>query len=461
MKLSLTPVLSLRFLLGLGLAITGALRPAQAQVVEQLNPDQVDQLLGPIALYPDPLIALILPASTNPADLVLAQRYFSNGGDPDKIDDQPWNESVKGLARYPALIQWLDENLAWTRELGSAFLNQPDSVMESVQRLRVRAKANGTLTSTPQQKLLLDGDDIEIVPAQPDVIYVPYYDPNLVYGEPGYYGGPPYVTFGLGLPVGYWLSYDFNWRNRVIIIGDRHHNWAEHHDWNRRPGSNGKPYNGNWRPWTPPANRPPASRPDSHRPFPGVVRPNPFPGAPNYPGHDQRPDRPRTDNNPRDNDHNRPPGPSNNPNWNQGNADNRDRRPPNTPTPRPDNNTPQPNTGPRPSGPSNNPPPTPANNPAWNQNNHGRPPGLPPAGPRPDTNSAPTVNPPRPTAPGPQNPPPPMPNVQYRQPPTRPPEMRQPDVRPGNPAPAPRPAAPPPPPPSKDNPRDDRPEPPR
>ncbi len=272
---------SLRVLLALVLACAGArCGNARAQVTPPLNPDQIDQLMGPIALYPDALVALILPASTVPTDIVLAQRYLSGGGDPEQIDNQPWNDSVKGLARYPMLIQWLDENLTWTQQLGGAFLNQPDAIMESVQRLRVRARANGTLTSTPQQKLVLDGDVIEIVPAQPDVIYVPYYDPNLVYGQPGYYGGPPYVTFGVGFAAGYWLAYDFNWHSHVVVVGDRHHNWSEHHDWDHHSGPSGKPnYGNNWHPWTPPV-RPPS--PDSRpRPLssdlPAWPQPRPHP----------------------------------------------------------------------------------------------------------------------------------------------------------------------------------------
>ena len=447
MKLSTVPVLS--FLLGLALLFASAGRAEEIDVNAPLNPQQVDQLLGPIALYPDALVAIILPASTNPADLVLAQRYLSAGGDPDKIDDQPWSESVRALARYPMLVKWLDENLTWTRQLGATFLFQPDEVMNAVQRLRARAKANGTLTSTPQQKLLLDGDDIQIVPAQPDVIYVPYYDPSLVYGQPSYYGGPPYITYGLGLPVGFWLSYDFNWRTRVIIVGDRHHNWYEHRDWDRHPGPGGKPnYGNNWRPWTPPANRPPYTRPDNYRPNPDIIHPRPIPGAPTYPSHDSHPERPRPDAPSRDNDHNRPPAPTNNPNWNQ---DNRDHHTPSVPTSRPDNNVPA-NPSSRPPGPSNPPPSRPANTPDWNHNNQDRPSYTPPPVRQPDSNPPPMDHPPRPTGQY-TNQPPPMPNHQ--------PTARPPEVRPVNSPPPPRPASPPPPPAPKDNPRDQQPEPPR
>ncbi len=288
-----------RCLFALCLAAAVSLRAQDALSDAPLNPPQVDQLLGPIALYPDALVALILPASTTPGDIVLAQRYLSSGGDPEQIDNQPWNDSVKALARYPTVIKWLDDNLTWTQQLGQAFANQPDDVMNAVQRLRTRARASGALKSTAQQKLVLDGDIIEIVPAQPDVIYVPYYDPNLVYGGmPGYYYDGPYLTFGLGLPVGFWLSYDFNWRQHALWMGDRHHNWHEHGDWVQHYGAGGRPPSGNWHRWQPPANRPPYARPPAHPAHPELNRPTPFPGSPPYPPHDapsHTPDQPKPD----------------------------------------------------------------------------------------------------------------------------------------------------------------------
>ena len=303
-----------RCLLVLCLGLVLPLRSQDAPSDAPLTPPQVDQLLGPIALYPDALIALILPASTTPGDIVLVQRYLAAGGDPGQVDSQPWNESVRALARYPMLIKWLDENLTWTQQLGQTFINQPDEVMTAVQRLRTRAKASGALTSTAQQKLVLDGDIIEIVPAQPDVIYVPYYDPNVVYGglPPGYYYDRPYLTFGIGLPIGFWLSYDFNWRQRTVWVGDRHHNWREypHGDWNHHYGESGHSTPGNWRRWQPPANRPPYARPSSLPTRSEPYRPAPLPGSPTYPPHDARP---RSDSHDRDFDHARPPAPTNYP----------------------------------------------------------------------------------------------------------------------------------------------------
>ena len=160
--------------------------PPPMPAYQPLSYQQLDQLLGPIALYPDPLIAQILPASTVPTQIVLADRYVSGGGDPNQIDQQPWDPSVQALARYPNVLKWMDDNLNWTTELGQAFLNQQQDVMDSIQRLRQSAYNVGNLQSTPQQQVINDGGDIEIVPADPQVIYVPVYQPDQVYYQTCY-----------------------------------------------------------------------------------------------------------------------------------------------------------------------------------------------------------------------------------------------------------------------------------
>ena len=142
---------------------------------------ELDQMLGPIALYPDPLIAQILPAATLPSEIVLADRYVNGGGDPNLIDQQPWDPSVKALARYPTVLKWMDDNLAWTTALGQAFLAQQQDVMDSIQRLRAQAQALGNLQSTPQENVVADDGTIEILPADPQMIYVPVYQPDMVY----------------------------------------------------------------------------------------------------------------------------------------------------------------------------------------------------------------------------------------------------------------------------------------
>ena len=212
--------------------------PPPMYAYQPLADAQLDQLLGPIALYPDPLIAQILPASTLPTQVVLADRYVSGGGDPNQIDQQPWDPSVQALARYPSVLKWMDDNLNWTTELGQAFLNQQQDVMVSIQRLRQSACNVGNLQSTPQQQVVNDGGDIEIVPADPQVIYVPVYQPDQVYYQTCY--GPPFISFGIGWPIGLWLNCDFDWGHHHIIVWGHDHprppNWWHEPPRQRNPG---------------------------------------------------------------------------------------------------------------------------------------------------------------------------------------------------------------------------------
>jgi hypothetical protein len=201
--------------------------PPPMPVYQPQTAAQLDLLLGPIALYPDPLIAQILPASTVPTQIVLADRYVTGGGDPNQIDQQPWDPCVQALARYPSVLKWMDDNLNWTTELGQTFLNQQPDVMSSIQRLRASANNLGNLQSTPQQQVVNDGGNIEIIPADPQVIYVPVYQPDVVYYQTGY--GSPFITFGIGFAIGGWLDCDFDWGHRNIIYWGHDHprpaNW--------------------------------------------------------------------------------------------------------------------------------------------------------------------------------------------------------------------------------------------
>jgi Protein of unknown function (DUF3300) len=219
--------------------------PPPMPVYQPLGDAELDQLLGPIALYPDPLVAQILPASTLPTQIVLADRYVSDGGDPNQVYQQSWDASVQALVHYPEVLKWLDDNLDWTTEVGQAFLNQQQAVMESIQRLRQSAVNFGNLQSTPQQQVVNDGGDIEIVPADPEVIYVPVYQPAQVYYQTCY--GPPFVSFGAGFAVGYWLNCDFDWHNHNIIVWNRAHprppNW-----WHEPPRQRDFNHAGVWHP---------------------------------------------------------------------------------------------------------------------------------------------------------------------------------------------------------------------
>jgi hypothetical protein len=201
--------------------------PPQIANYQPLNAQQLNKLLGPIALYPDPLIAVILPAATLPTQIVLADRYVQGGGDPNQIEQQPWDPSVQALAHYPAVLKWMDDNLNWTTVLGDAFLNQQGDVMDAIQSLRASAQNLGNLQSTPQQQVTDDGGNIEIVPSDPETIYVPAYDPDAVYYQSPV--GPPFITFGAGFGIGPWLCCDFDWANDNLIVWRHDHprprNW--------------------------------------------------------------------------------------------------------------------------------------------------------------------------------------------------------------------------------------------
>jgi len=203
--------------------------PPLVQTYQPLSDQQLDQLLGPIALYPDPLLGEILPAAAFPTQIVLADRYLASGGDPNSIDQQPWDASVLAVAHYPTVLKYLDDNLAWTTVLGQAFINQQQQVIESIQRLRLSAQNFGNLESTPQQQVVDDNGDVEILPTDPDVIYIPVYLPQYVYYQTGY--GP---GFGIGCAIGPWLNCDFDWVHHNLRHWDRDHerpaNW-----WHERP----------------------------------------------------------------------------------------------------------------------------------------------------------------------------------------------------------------------------------
>ncbi|BET65627.1 hypothetical protein ASA1KI_05450 [Opitutales bacterium ASA1] len=192
-----------------------------AREVALRSDSELDELLGPLALYPDSLVALVLPASTFPADLVLAARFLEEDRTTEEIDAQPWEDSVKALAHFPDVVRWLDVSLAWTKQVGDAFLAQPEAVMDAVQRLRARAYAAGTLKTTAEQSVTREGQVIRIAPADPRVIYVPQYETEVVYVDRPVvvYRDPP-VRFVVSYHTGWWLTHDCDWRARRIWHSD-------------------------------------------------------------------------------------------------------------------------------------------------------------------------------------------------------------------------------------------------
>jgi hypothetical protein len=224
-----------RFLITLLGCCLAASLPAQSAADNpptKLAPDELEELLGPIALYPDALIALILPASTYPSDVVLGARFVAANGDPATLEDKSWDSSVKALTRYPETLAWMDENLEWTTQLGDAFIEQPVEVMEAIQQLRGKARAFGNLNDTPQQRIIQDDADYRIIPAQPDYIYEPRYDPDVIYYERAV--SEPLIYFSTGYVVGSWLNYDCDWRRHRLYRGDWHEGWDYRREAERR-----------------------------------------------------------------------------------------------------------------------------------------------------------------------------------------------------------------------------------
>src|SRR5438445_13169741 len=176
----------------------------------QLSPQELQQLVAPIALYPDALVAQILAASTYPTQIVEADRWIESHPNlkgknlADEVDKQPWDPSVKALTQFPSVLENMDKNLSWTSSLGEAYVNQPDDVTNGVQTLRREAQNAGHLNSNEQEKVTTQGNTIIIEPANPEVVYVPAYDPWLVYGAPiiayaGWYLVPGVFWGGPGL----------------------------------------------------------------------------------------------------------------------------------------------------------------------------------------------------------------------------------------------------------------------
>jgi len=176
--------------------------PAEEQQQPLLSAAQLDQLVAPIALYPDPLLAQVLMASTYPLEVVQADRFAkaNKGLKGDKLtqalDKKDWDASVKQLVSTPTVLAMMSDQLDWTEKLGDAVLAQQADLMDAIQRLRGQAQANGKLETTKQQKVTVSQEAnkqvIEIEPASPEVVYVPYYNPSIVYGAWPYPDYPPY-----------------------------------------------------------------------------------------------------------------------------------------------------------------------------------------------------------------------------------------------------------------------------
>ena len=206
--------------------------PQASDYYEPYAPEQLDNLLAPIALYPDPLLAQVLTAATFPDEIQDAAPWIRLHN-PESIDDQPWDVSVKAVAHYPTVLSMLNDRLDWTTALGQAYVNQSTDIMMSVQRLRNMAHSQGNLVTTPQQQVVVDRGYIQIVPAQPRVIFVPAYDPGVIYVQRVYrpgFGFDGFFNFGTGFVIGSWLNYDMDWGTHRVV----YNSWDERGGWRER-----------------------------------------------------------------------------------------------------------------------------------------------------------------------------------------------------------------------------------
>ena len=227
------------FLRQLILIITiGVIGTAESRAQAPISADQIDALTAPIALYPDTLLAQVLIASTYPAEVAQAAQWAQQnstlqGAALDAaLEQQPWDPSVKALVQVPTVLQQMNARLDWTQQLGDAFLAQQGDVMDSVQRLRERAQAAGNLMTTEQQVVMTTGQTIVIEQANPQVIFVPSYNPTVVFGgwsspfAPVYWPPPPGYAFARGLAWGAGFAIGASVWNRSV--------WDNRFDWGAR-----------------------------------------------------------------------------------------------------------------------------------------------------------------------------------------------------------------------------------
>ncbi len=193
------------------LLLVGMVFSGMAQAADKRSKSEIEKLLAPIALYPDPLLAQVLPASTYPLQIVEAARLIKGESDFSKINSQNWDESVKAVARYPDVLQKMNADLEWTENLGQTVLNQEDDVLKGIQTLRKKAKKVGNLKTSPQHLVKESQKNIEILPANPEIVYVPVYDPQVVYVVRPRYVRAPLISYGVGWHVGSWFNLGFYW----------------------------------------------------------------------------------------------------------------------------------------------------------------------------------------------------------------------------------------------------------
>ncbi len=221
---------------GTNAAANDANTATAASDVAKFSDDELDELLARIALYPDPLLAQVIPAATFVDQLKDAQGTLNGSSDDAQIADRDWDVSVKSVAHYPGVLKMMVDDEPWTTSLGQAYVLQPEDVGTAIQRLRAQAMDVGNLETTPQQEIVENGEVINIYPAQPKTIYVPQYNAETVYTEApqqesngmstGAVIATAAIAFGAGLLIGSWLNNDYDYYGGRGIY---------YHGWNSGP----------------------------------------------------------------------------------------------------------------------------------------------------------------------------------------------------------------------------------
>ncbi len=263
-------------------------KPLPPQGVSESAPHsaaQLDELVARVALYPDELLALVLPASTQPIQIVEAARFLdARQSDPMLTPMEAWDASVRSLLNYPDVIRLMNQDLDWTQALGGAVTSRQADVMEAIQQVRTRALAAGNLKTNAQQKVTQEAGIIRIESADPEVIFVPIYDPTVIYvASPvqivTYY--PPYPCYWCPSAVygtGMWMGFDWYYHD---IYYDHHHHHDDHYD-HDRPARPERPDNV-WKPSRPPGGERPLGRPSTLPAQPGAGANRPGPAGPEGP----------------------------------------------------------------------------------------------------------------------------------------------------------------------------------
>lgn len=287
---------------GGGTSIAAVAPPAAAP---QRTTNELQRLAAPIALYPDPLIASILPAAVYPVEIVIAARFVKDTNNLPKVDQQTWDAHVKTVAKMPGVIAKMDADLDWTVQLGQAFLAQPMDLMNAIQDLRTKAEASGRLKTTPQQVVFRTNSVVErsyegqivyvtntviqVQPANPEIVYVPSYSPSVVYVDNDYDDeAAAVVSFGVGMMFGAAIWGHCDWHYGGCY-------WGHHPP---PPPPMPPPYHPPPGTHPPPSTRPPGGTrpPSGTRPPPGSQPPGtsrPAPGATGAPTTRWQPDQNR------------------------------------------------------------------------------------------------------------------------------------------------------------------------